>query len=244
MARRIHFLILMGAFFILSTSAFAYPVLQLDIGGGYYVGGADETIVASSQSFTLYALLTPGPEGFDEYDSESFYISAALVPVGDDPLPSGTDLGSFDFAENTYAVIGDMEYGNPPLGAPDKNSDLPSHDVFPAYYIEHTFYFDETQTVGSYDTQYNTGEFDNYSGGTGSYYVAFTVDVSNLSPDSPGDYAIHFDLYSMDGGEVGIFAPFSHDAESSYPVPEPATMLLLGSGIIGLAGLRKRSRMR
>jgi threonine dehydrogenase-like Zn-dependent dehydrogenase len=38
-----------------------------------------------------------------------------------------------------------------------------------------------------------------------------------------------------------LFAPFSHDAESSQ-VPEPGTVMLLGSGLVGLAFYRFRFR--
>lgn len=42
--------------------------------------------------------------------------------------------------------------------------------------------------------------------------------------------------------DVNKFAPFSHDAQST-PVPEPATMLLFGTGLVGLAGaLRRRKK--
>jgi hypothetical protein len=49
---------------------------------------------------------------------------------------------------------------------------------------------------------------------------------------------IHFDAFDHIVGANDnlryVFAPFSHDAETNK-VPEPSSLLLLGSGLLGLA---------
>lgn len=85
------------------------------------------------------------------------------------------------------------------------------------------------------------------------YYASFNVDTSRLAA---GD-AVHFDLYtavyrpgSASGYgsgpgdlDVGQFAPFNRDAQSldaPAVVPEPSTIMLLGSGLVGLGVWERR----
>ena len=95
------FVSLLGiAVLIWISPVFALPVLQMDIGGGYYHSTGDsryndETVIAGGDAFTLYALMqeTNRTSLDDEY-----YISVALYPSAPQTSP---DFGSFVFAGQT-----------------------------------------------------------------------------------------------------------------------------------------------
>jgi hypothetical protein len=104
-----------------------------------------------------------------------------------------------------------------------------------------SFAFAPINRALAYDTQTHPGQGPTVASNGAMYYANFGIDTSGVA----AGYSIHFDLYSekvLAGGDIDVcqFAPFSHDANSTTNVPEPATLLLLGSGLVGLAGLGQR----
>lgn len=211
----------------------ALPTLQLDILGGQFDNNT-ETTVATSDLFTVRALLS------GSYNPGSFFISAAITPgmAQSNPVPN---FGSVVVDSQTYQPS-DFSYGVPPLDVSDtmpgvKNLGL--HDVFPTYYLEFEFNFNQANTVAAYNVQ------DDAAAPGVLYYHDFSVNVANLQ----AAYAVHFDLYNIKvkkgNYSLADFAPFSHDAESGHPheVPDQGStslLMTLGFGLLSLVARFRR----
>jgi len=211
-----------------AAPAAALPTLQLDILGydstdGTTVGGPTGTLVALLQEESN------GPSGGIDTLSGTYNISVAIVPKTtsnpgvsiDNFIPRTVDSG---VASSSFSQTGPAGSGSPFDGTK-------SHEIFDTWYWEFEFQFDGSQQVGAYNVQDDAGD---PPSGSDLYAAFFNYDMSSIIGDG---YFAHFDLYNKRTGE---FAPFSHDATSA---PEPATMLLLGSGLLGI-GVFGRKRFK
>lgn len=81
---------------------------------------------------------------------------------------------------------------------------------------------------------------------TAEFYVdnVFLGMFSNAFSLVPPDLQMPYFSMAMGSGQVGdgYFDNISYD--SSAPVPEPATMFLLASGLLGIAGFRRKLKMK
>lgn len=104
---------------------------------------------------------------------------------------------------------------------------------------------------GGFGQQDGFGQFYVASGQPGSSSavpnVSFTVTGANpfadaesvLTPDADGISAVAH-IYVFDSTGAPLATGFAGNGTSSDVVPEPATLFLFGSGLIGLAALRRR----
>jgi hypothetical protein len=190
------------------------------------------------------AIFASGGVGFAER-----FVGQTLNAVGDFDQLSGSPTGSLTlqvgaanhniniFAGNYGNKYGNVLTGLGTPGFPDFNA------------------IGEGSFAMLFSTDQSEFGFSLIGGGGGSAYISFfqrdgslidTITVGGLSDTFYGfsrdggtkDIA-GISIWNNDGGGIGI-DDIKHDIGSSYGVPEPASLFLLGLGLVGLAGVRRK----
>ena len=101
-------------------------------------------------------------------------------------------------------------------------------------YVYSKYYIDARRYDVRVDADSSSGELDIYVNDYINDPLIFTYQTS--TPYRTGLSGL------WSGNEVGYFDNFRLTSDDIAPVPEPATMLLLASGLVGLAGFRRKFR--
>jgi hypothetical protein len=196
--------------------AVAVPHLQLYIDGATYDVPTETWVFQYTPDvpFTLQVIGAKDP-------INGVLVSTALLGVAE-----GTDISSvnIDFAATNYTGS-DFTWGQPPKLQP-------SHSVFPAYYVE-----EGVGDFGLVETVYDMkpGE----SGSATGEIKEFAVTIHNTDLD------VHFDAYNTYVlPSTKLKAVFAPQDGGATPIPEPATIAILGMGIVGLLGYKGRRFLR